>query len=83
MNRMQVQLTDGQLAALRRISAHSGISISELIRKGIDRYLADTCAGEPESRIERAIRVAGMFSSGLSDVSADHDRHLSEAFDQQ
>ena len=33
-----------------------------------------------EDGTERAMRVAGMFSSGIEDVSADHDRHLAVAF---
>jgi hypothetical protein len=31
-------------------------------------------------RIEGAIGVAGRFSSGRSDLSANHDKHLTEAF---
>ena len=80
MIRTQVQLTEEQLKALRQISATTGKSTSELIRNGVDQYLAGRRVSKPEDRIERAIRVAGRFSSGVADVSAAHDRHLAEAF---
>jgi len=35
-----------------------------------------------EERIERAAKVAGKFSSGRADVSANHDKCLAEAFRQ-
>lgn len=80
MVRTQVQLTDSQLKALRNASAASGRSISELVRQGVDRYLAERSEITREERIQRAIRVAGRFSSGHADVSARHDKHLAEAF---
>ena len=80
MTRTQVQLTDNQLKALRQASIATGKSVSELIRQGVDQYLAGRSELAREERIERAIRVAGRFSSGRTDVSADHDRHLAEAF---
>lgn len=80
MIRTQVQLTDRQLEALRHDSAATGRSVADLIREGVDRYLAGRSDLGREERIERAIGVAGKFSSGRSDVSANHDRHLAEAF---
>jgi hypothetical protein len=51
-----------------------------LIRQGIDQYLASGYEPTQEERRERAIRVAGLFASGIADVGADHDRHLAVAF---
>jgi hypothetical protein len=48
--------------------------VALLIREGVDRYLAGR-----EERIDRAICIAGTFSSGRTDVSAHHDKHLAEA----
>ena len=80
MIRTQVQLTDRQLEALRQASAATRRSVADLIRQGVDQYLAGRVELGREERIERAIRVAGKFSSGRSDVSANHDRHLAESF---
>jgi len=82
MIRTQVQLTDRQLEALRRDAAATGRSVADLIRQGVDQYLAGRSERWPEERVERAIQVAGKFSSGRSDVSTHHDRHLAEAFGQ-
>jgi len=80
MIRTQVQLTEDQLQALRRLSANTGKSTAELIRNGVDQYLSCRRLSTKEDRIERAIRVAGAFASDATDVSADHDRYLAEAF---
>ena len=40
MIRTQVQLTDRQLEALRQASAATGRSVADLIRQGVDQYLA-------------------------------------------
>ena len=80
MIRTQIQLTDRQVEALRHDSAATGRAVADLIRQGVDQYLAGRSDLGREERIERAIGVAGKFSSGRSDVSANHDRHLAEAF---
>jgi Ribbon-helix-helix protein, copG family len=82
MIRTQVQLTDRQLKALRHASSATGRSVADLIRQGVDQYLAGQSGLGREERIERAISLAGKFSSGLTDVSANHDRHLAKAFGQ-
>ena len=80
MVRMQVQLTEEQMQALRQISASSGRSIADLVREGLDRYLSARHQPTQEERIQRAMLVAGRFASGRRDVSAEHDRHLVDVF---
>ena len=80
MTRTQVQLTGSQLKALRQAAAATGKSVAELVRQGVDQYLAGRAELGREERIARAIRVAGKFSSGLCDVSSKHDKHLADAF---
>jgi hypothetical protein len=82
MIRTQVQLTEDQLKALRHASAETGQSIAELIRQGVDQYLAGRNGPSQEERIERAIRAAGKFASGLTDVSVNHDKYLAGAYAQ-
>jgi hypothetical protein len=82
MIRTQVQLTERQLSALRRASATTGKSIADLIRQGVDQYLAARIEPDTEERLRRAISIAGRFSSGTTDVSLRHDKHLAEAFRQ-
>jgi hypothetical protein len=80
MVRTQVQLTEQQINALRQASTATGRSIADLIRQGVDQYLSSHGRVDPEERIRRALRVAGRFSSGASDVSSKHDKYLADAF---
>jgi len=80
MVRTQVQLTDSQMEALRRLSAETGKSIADLTRRAVDSYLEQHHGKSPDVLIERALGVAGKFASSLRDVSADHDRYVAEAF---
>ena len=43
MIRTQVHLTEQQLAKLRRMSSASGKSVAELVRNGVDDFLAGSC----------------------------------------
>ena len=81
MIRMQVRVTEHQRKALRALSASSGRSIAELIRQSVDRQLAADGAVRREEQIQRAIRVAGRFKSGATDVSTNHNRYLAKAYD--
>ncbi len=80
MVRTQTQFTESQVQELRRISAITGHSIAHITREALNDYLEQRVGVGANAKIERAISVAGRFASGLHDISADHDRHLSDAF---
>ena len=80
MVRTQIQLTKEQQAALRELATATGRSMADLVRDGIDRVVSSRPRPNRQAQIERAIRLAGQFSSGDADGSAAHDRHLAEAF---
>lgn len=80
MVRAQVQLSTEQLEALRKLSATTGRSIAGLIRDGVDQYLHSQKSVSRDQQVERALRAASRYSSGRSDVSAQHDRCLAGAF---
>jgi glutamate formiminotransferase len=80
MVRTQVQLTETQLAKLRKIAAESGQSIAEIVRLGVELYLQSQERPNREAMRERALRSIGKFKSGLSDVGRNHDRYLAEDF---
>ena len=77
MIRTQVQLTPEQAEALKRAAAERGVSMAEVVREAVDRYLA---SGPAQPRKRHAIQAVGGFRSGRHDVSAEHDRHLADAF---
>jgi len=79
MIRTQIQLTEEQAEALKQLAAHKRISMAEMIRRSIDSTLEREGA-EREELWERAMSVVGIFNSGLSDVSEEHDKYLAEAY---
>ena len=80
MIRTQIQLTEKQSEALRRLAAARGRSLADLVRQGVDLYLRTEGRRDREELIRRALKAAGRFSSGSSDGCAEHDRHLAKAF---
>lgn len=82
MVKTQVQLTEEQLAALRRFAAEQGVSVSELVRRGVALLLRSHQGRTRAELWERARAAAGKFDSGLTDVARRHDHYLSEAYKQ-
>jgi Arc/MetJ-type ribon-helix-helix transcriptional regulator len=83
MNRSQVQLTAEQTEALRILAAERGVSVSELVRQGVDLLLRS--AGHlisKEERKRRAIAASGRFHSGVGDLSIRHDDYFADAADE-
>ena len=80
MVRTQIQLTEEQAARLRRLAAQKGISMAQIVREAVERYMEQTGAVDESELDARALAVIGQFASGRRDVSAEHDRYLDEAF---
>jgi hypothetical protein len=76
MIRMQVQLTERQVAALKEQSKRRGLSLAALVREAVDSSLERRSDGD---RWARALGAVGVFESGSSDVSENHDRELADA----
>ena len=81
MIRTQVQLTEQQLLQLRKLAAERGLSISELVRNGVDTILDHAEREEHGDRVQRAIAAAGRFHSGRADVARRHDDYLVAAYE--
>lgn len=80
MVRTQVQLTEEQAARLKALASRRGLSISELVRQGIDSILAESPERSREERYRRAAGAAGKFRSNRHDVAVRHDAYLSENY---
>ena len=78
MVRTQIQLTADQNRKLKELAVRRGVSISELIRQGVDVILAQVNDRSLDDLYTRAARTAGRFSSGKKDVAVRHDDYLSE-----
>ena len=80
MVRTQIQLEERQADELRKVATRRGVSVAELVRRGVDKILAEEQGGSVREKRMRAKSVVGKFASGLHDVSTHHDRYLAEAF---
>lgn len=82
MVRTQIQLTDQQARRLRAEARDRGLSLAEIIRRYVEKGLADD---QPDraARYDRAARVVGRFRDRqhARDLSNRHDRYLDEAFE--
>jgi hypothetical protein len=85
---VEVQLTDEQTQVLNKIASEQGVPVAEIIQRSIKRYLvaretAPTQKLDEASLAElrrRALAMAGKYSSGASDVSENHDKHLADIY---
>jgi Ribbon-helix-helix protein, copG family len=77
MERVQLQLTRDQVAALRRRADETGRSIAALVREAVQSWIAED---QRQGRVARALGVVGRFDSGLGDVAENHDAYLDEAY---
>jgi hypothetical protein len=80
MIRTQVQLTETQMEALRRLAALKKKSLADLVRQSVDLFLDRESPTGDGLRVKRALAVVGKFSSGSGDGSSAHDRHLADAY---
>jgi len=80
MIRTQVQLTEEQVRALRQLAAQKKKSLGDLVRQSVELFLTREAQGGRSFRAQRALAIAGKFSSGGVDGSSGHDRHLADAY---
>lgn len=80
MVRTQIQLTEEQSKALKRLAASRQLSIAELIRQAVDGLIKSGPSESMEERRRRAVGMAGKFGSGRRDISKEHDKYLGEDF---
>jgi len=82
MVRTQIQLTEQQARRLRAQARERGVSLAEIIRRCVEKALAEETPNRA-ALYERAARVVGRFRDrrGARDISAKHDRYLDEAYE--
>jgi Arc/MetJ-type ribon-helix-helix transcriptional regulator len=78
MVRMQVQLTEEQVAALREMASRERVSVSHLVREAVDLLLRERCGPSREELVKRSLEAVGLFRSGTGDLSARHDDYFAD-----
>lgn len=79
MVRTQIQLTEEQASRLKSLAAKQGVSMAELVRRGVDLLLNGASPDRSDERRRRATDVRG-FRSGIPDLAVNHDRYLAEVY---
>lgn len=80
MVRTQIQLSEKQAKALKRMSAERDESMAELIRQAVNSFIGSGGKPEPEELKRRAVAAVGKFRSKEKDISINHDKYLAEDF---
>ena len=75
MIRTQIQLTEAQANSLRLLAGKEGVSMAELIRSSIDRYLQASGRETDPELTAKAREIAGKYGSGIPDLAENHDRY--------
>ena len=81
MVRTQIQLTEAQAKAVKKVAMEEGTSVAEVIRRAVERMAEARPKISAQERVRRAIEIAGKFRSGKKDVSRKHDEYLAEAYE--
>lgn len=81
MVRTQIQLTDDQVARLRRVIASENTSIAAAVREALEMWLAAREQPDRATLKRRAKEIAGMFDSGTPDLVERLDDYLAEAYE--
>jgi Arc/MetJ-type ribon-helix-helix transcriptional regulator len=68
MVRVQVQLTEEQLDAVRNVARRRGVSVSQVVRDGVNLLPPDERSPSREEPVRRSLEMLGMFRSGTGDV---------------
>ena len=82
MKRMMIQVTEEQYRTLKEMSAEYKVSISELVREGVQIVTKKSKRLSREERIRMAMSVIGIAhdKDGATDVSINHDKYLDEVY---
>jgi hypothetical protein len=70
---IQVYLRPEQLQALRSLARRRNLAVAELIRRGVDRLLAEVPAEE-----DPLWDIVGLVQSGPSNLAEKHDEYVAE-----
>jgi len=76
MIRAMVQFTEQQMQRLKRKAALEKVSVSELVRRSVERAFPATEEPTGEEKWLRATSVVGKFRSGVHDLAARHDEYF-------
>jgi len=75
---VQVYLRREQLEALRSLSRRRNVAVTELVRQGVDRLLAEMPLEE-----DPLWEIVGLVESGPPDMAEKHDEYLARMVNEE
>ena len=75
MVRTQVQLDEEQFEQLKALASAEGVSMAELIRRGVALVLGTS---DREARHRTMLSALGTLTGGPPDLATNHDHYLNE-----
>jgi hypothetical protein len=79
MVRTQIQLSEREADAVKRLARERSVSMAAVIRDAVDQYLERESGVPLDERWRRSLAGLGGFHSGTPDLSQRHDEELSAA----
>ena len=79
MRRVQVQFSDKMHRRLKQRAAEEGKPVPEVVRSIVNKGMPQPFKRPTKEQREKALGIIGMFSSGLTDISARHDEYFVES----
>jgi len=80
MVRTQVQLTEGQSEAVKRLSVAAKVSVAEIVRRSVDAYVRTNGRPPDDDRWRRALEAVGIVKDGPTDMARRHDDYALESY---
>lgn len=77
MVRTIIQLTEEQAKVLKERANSQGVSVSALVRQGVDMVLSSHLS---DAEMRRRAKAAVGFINDEPNMSVDHDKYLSQAY---
>jgi hypothetical protein len=80
MIRTQIQFTQEQWEALKKLANARHVSIAELVRQSVDKLIRSPENMSNDEYQQLCIEIVGKYQSGIADISSNHDEYLSETY---
>jgi hypothetical protein len=77
---LSIRVSKDTRIRLDREARRLGTSASELARRAVDRFLADSSAPDTRTLYDRVSDCIGVWDSGIPDLATNSKHHLREKF---
>ncbi len=79
MVRTQIQLSEDEVEAVKKLARERSVSMAAVIRDAVDEYISRESGPSLDERWRRSLAAVGGFRSGRSDLSQTHDDEFAAA----